>query len=79
LVDSGIRSGLGIVRMLALGARGVLLGRPYVYALAADGEKGVSNLLELLATEMRVAIILCGASSVSKLSRNNLVELNRHL
>jgi L-lactate dehydrogenase (cytochrome) len=79
LVDSGIRSGLDIVRMLALGARGVLLGRPYIYALAAEGENGVSNLLELLTTEMRVAMTLCGATNVSKLSRNNLVELDRRL
>jgi L-lactate dehydrogenase (cytochrome) len=79
LVDSGIRSGLDIVRMLALGARGVLLGRPYIYALAAEGKKGVSNLQELLATEMRVAMTLCGATNISKLSRNNLVELDRRL
>jgi len=41
LADSGVRSGLDVVRMLALGADGVLLGRPFVYALAAAGEQGV--------------------------------------
>ncbi|WP_266183259.1 FMN-dependent L-lactate dehydrogenase LldD [Dyella humicola] len=74
LVDSGIRSGLDIVRMLSLGARGVLLGRAYIYALAADGRNGVRNLLDLMATEMRVAMTLCGARSVSELTRDNLVS-----
>jgi L-lactate dehydrogenase (cytochrome) len=73
LVDSGIRSGLDIVRMLSLGARGVLLGRAYIYALAADGRNGVKNLLDLMATEMRVAMTLCGARSIAELTRDNLV------
>ncbi|MFC4529105.1 FMN-dependent L-lactate dehydrogenase LldD [Dyella halodurans] len=74
LVDSGIRSGLDIVRMLSLGARGVLLGRAYIYALAAGGGKGVRNLLDLMATEMRVAMTLCGARSIAELTRDNLVS-----
>lgn len=74
LVDSGIRSGLDVVRMLALGARSVLLGRAYIYALAAEGRDGVRNLLDLMATEMTVAMTLCGAKSIKELSRNNLVE-----
>lgn len=74
LVDSGIRSGLDVVRMLALGARSVLLGRAYIYALAAEGRNGVRNLLDLMATEMKVAMTLCGAKSIKELSRNNLVE-----
>lgn len=73
LVDSGIRSGLDIVRMLSLGARGVLLGRAYIYALAADGRNGVKHLLDLMATEMRVAMTLCGARSIAELTRDNLV------
>jgi L-lactate dehydrogenase (cytochrome) len=56
LADSGVRSGLDVVRMLALGAKGVLLGRSWVYALAASGEAGVPQLLELMAREMRVAM-----------------------
>jgi len=74
LVDSGIRSGLDVVRMLALGARGVLLGRAYIYALAAEGREGVKNLLELMATEMRVAMTLCGARSIAEITRENLVQ-----
>lgn len=54
LVDSGIRSGLDVVRMLALGAKACLLGRATAYALAADGQHGVENLLDIFAKEMRV-------------------------
>ena len=74
LVDSGIRSGLDVVRMLALGARGVLLGRAYIYALAAEGREGVKNLLDLMATEMRVAMTLCGTRSIADITRENLVQ-----
>jgi L-lactate dehydrogenase (cytochrome) len=72
LADSGVRSGLDVVRMLSSGARGVLLGRAWVYALAAAGEAGVRQLLELIAQEMRVAMTLTGAARVSDLSRSNL-------
>jgi len=73
LADSGVRSGLDVVRMLASGAKGVLLGRAWVYALAAGGERGMSHLLELIAKEMRVAMTLTGAARVNDLSRSNLV------
>lgn len=72
LADGGIRSGLDVVRMLALGAQGVLLGRAYIYALAAVGQRGVSHLLELLATDMRVTMTLIGAKTVHEISRDNL-------
>jgi L-lactate dehydrogenase (cytochrome) len=72
LADSGVRSGLDVVRMLASGAKGVLLGRAWVYALAAGGEAGVRQLLEILAKEMRVAMTLTGAAKISELSRANL-------
>jgi L-lactate dehydrogenase (cytochrome) len=74
LVDSGVRSGLDVVRMLALGARGVVLGRSYVYALAAAGEAGLANLLDLFAKEMRVAMTLTGARSVAEIARDSLVR-----
>ena len=72
LADSGVRSGLDVVRMLASGAKGVLLGRAWVYALAAGGEAGVRQLLEVMANEMRVAMTLTGAAKISQLSRANL-------
>lgn len=75
LADSGIRNGLDVVRMLALGADSVLLGRAFVYALAAQGEAGVANLLDLIAKEMRVAMTLTGARRITDISRDSLVNL----
>lgn len=72
LADSGVRSGLDVVRMLALGADGVLLGRAFVYALAAAGEQGVAHLLDLIASEMRVAMTLTGAKSIAGITRDSL-------
>jgi len=72
LADSGVRSGLDVVRMLALGADGVLLGRPFVYALAAAGGQGVAHLLDLVAAEMRVAMTLTGAKSIAGITRDSL-------
>ncbi|MRL68735.1 FMN-dependent L-lactate dehydrogenase LldD [Brevundimonas sp. SPF441] len=65
LVDSGVRNGLDVVRAIALGADAVLLGRAFIYALAANGQAGVENLLDLFEKEMRVAMTLTGAKSVS--------------
>jgi L-lactate dehydrogenase (cytochrome) len=79
LADSGIRSGLDVVRMLALGARGVLLGRAYIYALAAAGQRGVSHLLELFASDMRVTMTLIGAKSVQEITRANLALAEKEL
>lgn len=73
LVDSGIRSGLDVVRMLALGADCTMLGRSYIYALAAQGEAGVANLLDIYEKEMRVAMVLTGAKSLSELGRHSLI------
>ena len=66
--DGGVRSGLDVVRMLALGADAVLLGRAYVYALATGGEAGVSKLLELIAKEMRVAMALTGVTRIAQIN-----------
>lgn len=74
LVDSGIRNGLDIVRMLALGADAVMIGRAYVYALAAAGGAGVSHLLSLLEKEMHVAMTLTGARSIADITGNCLVK-----
>lgn len=73
-VDSGIRNGLDVVRMLALGADCTLLGRSFIYALAAEGQQGVENLLDLYKQEMHVAMTLCGAKSVSELNLDSLAS-----
>ncbi|MGJ3350494.1 FMN-dependent L-lactate dehydrogenase LldD [Morganella sp. Je.2.23] len=75
LSDSGIRNGLDVVRMLALGADSVLLGRAFVYALAAQGQTGVENLLDLIDKEMRVAMTLTGAKTIRDITRDSLVNL----
>jgi L-lactate dehydrogenase (cytochrome) len=77
LADSGVRSGLDVVRMLALGAKGVLLGRAFVYALASRGEAGVTQLLDLIEKEMRVAMALTGVRDVASIDRSILAELER--
>lgn len=65
LVDGGVRSGLDVVRMLALGADFVLLGRAWAYALASRGEAGVAHVLKLIEAEMRVAMALTGCTTIS--------------
>lgn len=79
LVDSGIRSGLDVVRMLAMGADVCMLGRAFVYALAGAGGAGVSNLLELIDKEMRVAMTLTGANTIADINSDCLVKLERSL
>lgn len=74
LVDSGIRTGLDVVRMLALGADCTLLGRAFAYALAAKGQAGVEQLLDLFEQEMRVAMTLTGAKNIHDLSHDSLVQ-----
>lgn len=74
LADSGIRNGLDVVRMIALGADAVMLGRSFAYALAADGQAGVTNLLNLIEKEMRVAMVLTGTKSISEIGLDSLVR-----
>ena len=74
LADSGVRSGLDVVRMLALGAHGVLLGRAWLYALAARGDAGVAQLLDLVEKEMRVAMTLTGVNAIDKIDRSILAD-----
>ncbi|WP_285019945.1 FMN-dependent L-lactate dehydrogenase LldD [Novosphingobium sp. fls2-241-R2A-195] len=73
LVDGGVRTGLDVVRMLALGADGVLLGRAYIYALAAGGEAGVAKLLDLIAQGMKLTMALSGVTSVDAIGRDMLI------
>nr|WP_047168050.1 L-lactate dehydrogenase [Sphingomonas sp. Y57] len=68
LVDGGVRSGVDVVRMLALGAKAVLLGRAWACALAAQGERGVIRLIDLIDAEIRTAMALNGACTVDEIS-----------
>jgi L-lactate dehydrogenase (cytochrome) len=74
LVDGGIRSGLDVVRMLASGARGVLIGRLWAYALAAGGQAGVERLLSLLAAEIRTTMALTGCRSLADIDATILAR-----
>ena len=74
LADSGIRNGLDVVRALALGADCAMIGRAYIYALAAAGEAGVKHLLELLEKEMRVAMTLTSVAKVADISTDLLAR-----
>jgi L-lactate dehydrogenase (cytochrome) len=74
LMDGGIRSGLDVVKALALGARACLIGRPWVFALAARGEEGLDRVLQIYREEMLVTLGLTGVTSVDQLDASILVN-----
>lgn len=74
LVDGGIRRGTDVLKAIALGARAVLLGRPYVHALAVAGAHGVAHTLKLLRDEFEIALALTGCATPAALSRAVLVH-----
>ncbi len=77
LVDSGVRRGSDVVKAMCLGARGVLIGRPYLYGLSCGGQDGVSRVLEILRSEMERTMILMGCRSVSDLGPDWLQDTNQ--
>jgi L-lactate dehydrogenase (cytochrome) len=74
LVDSGVRTGADVVKALSLGARAVLLGRPYVYGLGLAGEAGVRHVLRCLLAELELTVALSGATGPSDLGSGLLVR-----
>jgi 4-hydroxymandelate oxidase len=70
LMDGGIRRGVDVLKSLALGARAVLIGRPYLWGLAVDGEAGVGRILELLRQELTLAMALAGCAAVKAVDRS---------
>ena len=72
LFDSGVRGGADILKALALGARAVLLGRPYLWGLAVDGEAGVAAVIDNLIGELDLAMGLSGVADVAALGRENV-------
>ncbi len=73
LFDGGVRSGQDVLKALALGARGCLIGKAFLYALAARGEAGVALALDIMRKELAVSLALTGANDVGRVSRDILV------
>jgi L-lactate dehydrogenase (cytochrome) len=75
LMDGGIRSGQDVLKALALGARGVFIGRAFLYGLGAMGEEGVTLCLDIIRRELDVTMALCGRRDVRDIDRSNLSRL----
>jgi heme/flavin dehydrogenase (mycofactocin system) len=73
LLDGGIRRGSDVVKALALGAKAVLIGRAYLWGMAAGGEKGVTNVLQILRSGIDEALLGLGRSSIHELVRDDLI------
>lgn len=73
-LDSGIRSGQDVLRAVALGARGTLIGRSFLYGLAAGGQAGVTRALEIIAKELDVSMAFCGRTDIGGVDRSILVN-----
>jgi L-lactate dehydrogenase (cytochrome) len=76
LMDGGIRSGQDVIKALALGAKGVFIGRAYIYGLGALGEAGVAKTLEIIRKELDITMALCGLRDVKQVSADILVKAN---
>ena len=74
LFDSGIRRGADVLKAIAIGAKAVLVGRPYAFGLAVNGEQGVRDVLLNLIADVDLSLGLAGCSTLADLGRNNLVE-----
>lgn len=72
LVDGGIRRGTDVLKAIALGANAVLIGRPYIYALANAGAMGVAHVLRLLRDELEIAMALCGCATLAEVTADCL-------
>jgi (S)-2-hydroxy-acid oxidase/4-hydroxymandelate oxidase len=77
LLDSGIRRGSDILKAIALGADAIFLGRPVLWALAVDGERGVLEAVGLLAEELRIAMQIAGCADIDEIKRNSLNIVRR--
>ncbi len=72
IIDGGVRRGTDVLKAIALGAKACMIGRPYMYGLAARGRPGVTQALELLRNEIDLALALTGCGSRSELNRSSL-------
>jgi L-lactate dehydrogenase (cytochrome) len=74
LADGGVRTGLDVVKMVALGARAVLIGRPWAWAVAARGERGVRHILNVMKADIDTALGLTGQTSIADVDRSALYD-----
>ena len=72
LMDGGVRRGTDVIKALALGAKAVLIGRPYVWGLACAGAEGVQRVVEILRSELEMAMALCGVPKLARIDRTLL-------
>ncbi|MCU6498598.1 alpha-hydroxy-acid oxidizing protein [Rugamonas sp. A1-17] len=72
-MDGGVRSGQDVIKALALGAKGVYIGRPFLYGLGAMGEQGVSKCLDIIRNELDLTMAFCGLRDVTKVDKNILL------
>lgn len=77
LVDGGIRRGTDVVKAIGLGADAVLIGRPYLYGLAAGGSEGVRKVVDILRQELELAMALCGRPTLASIDRSVLWDAPR--
>lgn len=76
-MDGGVRRGTDVYKALALGASAVGIGRPYIWGLSTFGQQGVERVLDLLNSELRLAMAGCGARSVKEISAGSIIEAAR--
>ena len=70
LIDGGFRRGTDVLKALALGANAVLIGRPYLYGLGAEGEMGVTKVINILQREFAMAMALTGRTNIASIDRS---------
>lgn len=71
--DGGVRSGQDVLKAVAIGARGVHIGRPFLYGLGALGEKGVTTALDIIRKELDITMGFCGRRDIRDVDRSILV------
>jgi L-lactate dehydrogenase (cytochrome) len=70
ILDGGVRRGTDVLKALAIGARACMIGRPFLYGLAADGSAGVRKALDILRAEIDISLALLGRAGVKELDRS---------
>ena len=76
-MDGGIRSGQDVLKAVALGAKGTLIGRAFLYGLGAYGERGVAMALEIIRKELDVSMAFCGRTRIQDVERSILLPDSR--